>query len=384
MPGRFLQQAIESRVGLVPLIAAKSCRSTYEFEARRIYNQGQMELPTGIVRRRTGRSRLRLLATSLFGLAIILALAALGFIGPYALKVQRFPADAAAGYHADFFLYISETARRNAKAGTPATLLVQPNNSGTTSDDPTVHRNDAWWTGFERHRIADELGVVLLVPAFIRPADDWRVYTHALDRDVFTTDRPDLRRLDLQLLAMVDRARKALSTDGLPSDDTFLLQGFSASGMFANRFTALHPTRVKAVASGSPGGWPIAPMPAFAGEALAYPAGISDLDRLTGKPFDSAAYRQVPQLIVMGSLDDNDGLDFTDGWDTSAAAQVDRLFGADPATRWKAAEGLYEAAGANARFLLVDGVGHNRKALQSHMTQFFAELLDRSKLPTSQ
>lgn len=308
----------------------------------------------------------------LFSMAL-LALAVM--LGPFYARVQHFEADPTAGYHADFYLYVSPDAQRAAQDGKAATVLVQPNNSGSNSDDISVHRKDAWWTTYGRSKVADELGVVLLVPAFGRPAVDWKIYTHALDRDVLTTKRADLARLDLQLLAMLARARKSMEGEGIRSDPRVLMQGFSASGMFANRFAALHPDRIKAVAVGSPGGWPIAPLAEWKGEALNYPAGIADLQALTRRPFDLAAWRAMPQLLVMGSLDDNDSLDFEDGWDKAAAAQVDRLFGTDPQSRWNSAKLVHETAGANARFLLVPGVGHDRRKLQEHTTKFFADVL---------
>ena len=57
-----------------------------------------------------------------------------------------------------------------------------------------------------------------------------------------------------------DDARGRLRAHGTPTDPRVLLQGFSASAMFANRFTVLHPQRVRAATIGSPGGWPIAPV----------------------------------------------------------------------------------------------------------------------------
>lgn len=325
-----------------------------------------------------GRARIPGVRKALLALAVLLVLAAgaAAFVlGPYLARVQRFPADPGAGYRADFFLYVSPGARERASAGRPVTLLVQPNNSGTSSDDASVHEKDAWWTGLERRGVADELGVVLLVPAFVRPGTDWKIYTHALDRDALTTSREDLARIDLQLLAMVERARATLAGDGLTLEERFLIQGFSASGMFANRFTALHPERVKAAAIGSPGGWPIAPLARMGDDELPYPAGVADLEALTGGPFDSATFAAVPQLFVLGSIDDNDSLDFRDGWDAEPAALVDRLFGTDPVSRWEGARSAYESAGVRARFLLVDGVGHDRKALQHLTTEFFAEIL---------
>lgn len=323
------------------------------------------------------KNKLRKLSILLLVVVAIVLIIVAVVVGPYFARVQHFTANPTAGYHADFYLYVSPGAKASAQNGVPQTLLVQPNNSGTNSDDPKVHSKDAWWTGLERQNVADELGVILLVPAFIRPGEDWKIYTHALDRDALTTRRADLSRNDLQLLAMVDQVRAELAKQGIQTEEKFLIQGYSASGMFANRFAVLHPTRVKAVAAGSPGGWPIAPASAFNGEALPYPAGIADLASLTGQPFDSEAYKAMPQLIVMGSLDDNDSVDFRDGWDEDAATLVDRLFGKDPLARWKPAEDLYKTAGANAQFVLVDGVGHDRKKLQKYSTDFFKRVLGR-------
>ena len=315
---------------------------------------------------------LRILTGIVLAFLIVVAL----ILGPYTLRVQHFLANPEAGYHADFYLYVSPSAKQMAQDGKQVTILVQPNNSGTSSDDPEIHRKDAWLTGFERHRIVDELGVVLLVPAFIRPGEDWFLYTHALDRDTLTTDRTDLKRIDLQLIAMIDAARAELAKTNIQTDEKIFIQGFSASGMFANRFTILHPERVKAATIGSPGGFPILPVATFNGEQLPYPAGIADLEALTGIQFDSTTYNTIPQLIYMGSLDDNDSLDYDDGWDKTAAQLVDRLFGADPLARWDAVEAIYQKAGADAQFLLVDGVGHDRKALQNYSTEFLKNILD--------
>jgi hypothetical protein len=50
-------------------------------------------------------------------------------LGPYALRVQRFGADPASGYYADFYLYVSPTAKGVARDSGEVTILVQPNNS---------------------------------------------------------------------------------------------------------------------------------------------------------------------------------------------------------------------------------------------------------------
>jgi hypothetical protein len=300
---------------------------------------------------------------------------------PYSTRVRYYAQNPDKGYHAGFYLYISPGARQIAASGGVITLLVQPNNTGRPSEDPAFHKRDAWWTAFERHGIANDLEVAVLVPAFIRPkpSNGLYIYSHALDRVSLTSKRKDVARIDLQLLAMIDDIRVRLAAEGMQTHQKFLLQGFSASGMFANRFSIMHPDRVMAVAVGSPGGWPVAPMPSHAGQSLRYPAGTADLEILTGKPFDEVAYAGIPQVFFMGTDDDNDAVGFPDGWDKETAAVVDGLFGTDPISRWPHAENLYKKIGANAQFILVDGVGHSRPKLQSHGIAFFADILERQR-----
>ena len=85
----------------------------------------------------------------------------------------------------------------------------------------------------------------------------------------------------------------------------------------------------------------------------------------------------MPQLLYMGAIDDNDSVDKEDGWDKAAGEQVMRLFGKTPVARWPQAERLYRDAGATAEFVLVDGVGHDRVALQPRSTAFFHKVLGR-------
>ena len=282
------------------------------------------------------------------GVACLLALIALGsFFGGFWRRLEYFPEQKSSdGFRTGFYLYTSPVAQANAKSRKKAVILVQPINSGINSDDAELHRRDAWWTSFGRQAVADELGVVLLVPAFVRPAKEWKVYTHALDRDSLITQDEILKRHDLQLISMIDAARASLREKGIETEDRVLIQGFSASGMFANRFAVLHPDRVLAVAAGAPGGWPIVPVATDGDLKLPYPAGVEDLESLTGKPFDLETYRKIPQLIYLGDQDDNDSLDFEDGWEKEAASPLQKQFGEKPIDRWKHAERLFAESGA--------------------------------------
>lgn len=90
--------------------------------------------------------------------------------------------------------------------GTCTRLLVAPNNTGTGSDDQAVHDQAARSQAEGLSIPADRLRTPLLVPTFPRPLSNWQVYTHVLDRDSLLTTLPGLRRLDLQLIAMIEHA----------------------------------------------------------------------------------------------------------------------------------------------------------------------------------
>jgi hypothetical protein len=153
-----------------------------------------------------------------------------------------------------------------------------------------------------------------------------------------------------------------------------LLKGFSANGMFADRFTALHPERVLAAAVGTPGGWPIAPVAVHESVVLRYPAGVADVEELTGFPFDAEAYAKVPVMVFMGSEDANDSLQFGDGWDVEDKDLVELVFGATPVDRWEDAVAIRKAAGARATFRLYPGVGHEVTGeMAGEVERFLAE-----------
>ena len=198
----------------------------------------------------------------------------------------------------------------------PTFLLVEPNNTGTGSDDFDVHVKAAEDLSRSAigNRLFSALNVPLLVPVFPRPRMDWHIYTHALDRDTLGVNDGPLRRLDLQLLAMIDDARARLNGIGLKTRQKVLLTGFSASGTFANRFTVLHPNRIQAVTTGGVNGSLMLPTEAIDAVGLPYPLGVADLEELAGAPFDIDAWRKVPQFIYMGADDQNDAVLFDDGY----------------------------------------------------------------------
>lgn len=224
-----------------------------------------------------------------------------------------------AGFRFPYFLHVPETYDGERP------ILVEPTNTGYPSDDLTDHRETARKRaeGGTSRRIADRLDVPYLHPIFPRPAEepvDWTHYTHALCARTMRIDDGPLERIDRQTLAMIDDARERIG--GEPPRDV-LLDGFSASGSFANRLTALHPDRVRATSAGGVNGMvtlPIRSVPTpervgFAAELPAsYPVGVADVADLTGRSFDAGGFRETPQFYYLGADDDHDSLLWPDAW----------------------------------------------------------------------
>ena len=86
------------------------------------------------------------------------------------------------------------------------------------------------------------------------------------------------------------------------------------------------------------------------------------------------AQGELPPLFVIGAQGDGQLVNYRF---RSPYYIVDRLFGADPITRWPHAESIYRSVGANADFKLIDDVGHDRRQLQYLATEFFEQILAR-------
>ncbi|MBP6003398.1 MAG: hypothetical protein KA746_08205 [Pyrinomonadaceae bacterium] len=304
--------------------------------------------------------------SSLLGLIFVLIISTAAFAQAQSPAVPaltekdyvRIDANTAAGFAYPYYLYVPPEFRSDANRKVKQTILVLPNNTGKVDDDFAVHEADVKKRMAMSGAVASMLKVVVLMPVFPRPKSDWQIYTQALDRDSMVTDKKEYRRLDLQMLAMIDHAISLMKKDGIRVDKRVLINGFSAQGMFANRFTFLHPKRVKAAAIGSPGGWPMAPAASYKDKVLRYPIGTGDLKAVAGKKLDLGALRKVPMLVFLGSEDDNDSVPFGDSYDDIDRDLINPLFGKKPIDRWEISKQLYADAKLNAEFRLYPGVKH--------------------------
>jgi dienelactone hydrolase len=279
-------------------------------------------------------------------------------VGNNSSEVIKVEAQAAKGFAYPYYLYVPKAMRVAKDAKKPRTILVIPNNSGKLTEDFSVQEDDVKQNIKNNGQIFSSLGVTVLMPVFPRSQSNWTIYTHALDRDVMLTDKKEFSRFDLQLVAMINDARERLAKQRLKLNKRIFITGFSASGMFANRFTFLHPKLVKAAAIGSPGGWAIAPVASFEGKALRYPIGVNDFKLVYGEKFDLKNLRKVPLFMFLGDKDENDSVPFRDGYEKEDEDLIFALFGKTLVERWEVSEKLYQDSKLNAEFKLYPNVKH--------------------------
>ena len=279
------------------------------------------------------------------------------------VDIIQVPADPEKGFYWPYYLSIPKSFTEQ------TVLLVAPNNSGYPSLRLIFHDIKAkellyWQTNF-----ATELNLPVIVPTFIR---HYEVYDQLLPRDVlnpasqFEYNPPphkqpmddSMKRLDYQLLAMIEDAKERLRTSGIQIADKVFIMGFSASGCFTDRFTIINPEYIKGSAFQMD--WPTAPVATWQDLNLPYPLGVYDLEPLTGHPFDLEAYRNVPQYIYVGDQDTNTAFMF-EFLSPTDKEKFRQLLGEPNVYNWErlvVAKSLFESIGTAAEFKIYPGVGH--------------------------
>jgi hypothetical protein len=186
-------------------------------------------------------------------------------------------------------------------------------------------------------------------------------------------DVHDLVRLDLQLVAMIDHAIEYLNQNGhgLQTTQVFLY-GYSASGTFVDRFTALHPGRVKAVAAGATLDDMILPLAQYRGRNLIFPIGTHDYAAITGRQFCLEAHNRVARLIHMGENDTANVLPYGDCYGDRERAIITELWGVEILPRAQQLIELYGESRGKGIFILDRGMGHSEsRELQEYIVEFF-------------
>jgi hypothetical protein len=259
------------------------------------------------------------------------------------------------GFNFPFLLKIPEDIKTNY-------LVVETNNTGKVSDNFDEHYSKALkmiksnsigpW-------IANRLKAPILIPVFPRAESTWDLYTHALDRDTLLEKNDPINRIDLQLLAMIQEAKKVLENRFLQVEEKIIMTGFSASGTFANRFSLLHPDALKVVVAGGLNGILMLPTDSVNNMQLNYPLGINDFEEVTGKAFGKKNWKKLPQFLFMGEKDTNDAAIYHDAYSDNEREIIFSVLGKNmQPQRWQFSQNLYSSFDVNVVFKTYEAIGH--------------------------
>jgi dienelactone hydrolase len=245
-------------------------------------------------------------------------------------------------------------------------LVEMTNDGGLAPDDRALEKARDYAARVATHwslgnELAQRFATPLIVPVFPRPSlgqdsdlDTWSLTRAAL----FASGR--LKRIDLQLAAMIADAQTRLREAGRQTDRKVVLTGFSASGLFASRFTVLHLDLVLAAVFGGLNSFITAPVASWHGHNLRYPLGLADYAAITGHAFDAAAYAAIPQLAFQGENDNNDAVTMDDDYTTQERDLIWAVFGKSMyPQRWAAIQEPYRAIRASLQFRVYGQIGHS-------------------------
>ncbi|MFZ5351107.1 MAG: stalk domain-containing protein [Bacillota bacterium] len=323
------------------------------------------------------------------------------------------PAMPEKGFHWPYYIAIPSNQYKSENKYDKRYMLVDTTNNGVT-ESFDVCLNSTYDTVNTRSQyslsVAEYLNTPALMPVFPRPnvwyessEDGWGgFYTHALDRDTATLhlkmedpalsamldesfaelkfDIDQLKQLDCQLEAMIEHAIDYLNSNGFKLEEKVFMCGYSASGTFTDRFTNLHPDKVKAVASGGTLDDMMLPLDRYQNENLIFPIGNYDYKEITGRSFDINAHNQVARLIFMGEDDTNNVVPYSDCYGDRERAVIIKLWGEEVLPRASSLIKLYGEAGGKGIFILDNGVGHSfSNEMSEYILEFFRANIDSHK-----
>ena len=176
----------------------------------------------------------------------------------------------------------------------------------------------------------------VVYPTFLRPPLENKgdLDTHALTSMALHSTREDIKRVDLQFLAMFQHAKEVLRTWGYEPTEKLIMTGFSASAKFAQRFAFLHPEQVSAVVAGGMSATLCLPVESYKGYTLNYPLGTNDYEEITGRKFDKEAFDKIPHYVLMGDQDQNDPVPYHDCFTDEEREAIIGISDADIQKRW--------------------------------------------------
>ncbi|WP_094531438.1 hypothetical protein [Halorubrum halodurans] len=294
------------------------------------------------------------------------------------------------GFNWPYYLYTPDAYPDNrAATGRTDVMLVEPISSPDPTDDLDTHRDLA--ENIIKHSIsrqlADRITAPFLVPVFPRVTAETNTdrFIQQLNARSLQIDGK-FERVDKQLLRMTEHAQTLLAAEfntTTPTPPELLLNGFSSSGHFVNKFTVLHPTHVAGVTAGGVNGMVTLPTDSvpWYDDPVPYPIGTAAIRDLTGNPFNLEAFRTTPQYYYLGGDDDIDTLPdpslWTDDEHGDRQAIARNVYGTgDPShDRFPRCRDMYRKQDIPAVFGIYADTGHTPRPASTDVIAFHEDVV---------
>lgn len=251
-------------------------------------------------------------------------------------------------------------------------IMVEANNMETNILGKLI--DQAQDTAVRLMRITAVYPTPILIP--LLPSYKDGPYFQQLSFECFSIPKESPNyRIDEQVVGMIDNAKNILSYEfGIKTDNKIFLNGYSSSGVFAQRFSLLHPEIVDIACIGGASG--SIPLPT---DNLDYPLGIRNYEQLIGKKFDIDSYSKIKFRYYVGELETIDkSLDRTDDdgnfapihdmsyFDRSVAKEIGKaqreLLGRDLFERARNTVEHLKSLGLDIEHMVIQGRAHNNNS----------------------
>lgn len=175
-------------------------------------------------------------------------------------------------------------------------IIVEANN--LESEDSKEIIEQGVQTGYRLACLTCDLPAPIIIPLI--PSHKNYPYLQQLSIECFDIPKGDKNyRIDEQVVRIINKSKVILKNEvGLIASDKIFLNGYSSSGVFAQRFALLHPDVVETACIGGASG--SIPLPT---KDLSYPLGIADYEQLTGRTFDFENYSKIKFKYYVGELE---------------------------------------------------------------------------------
>jgi len=298
-------------------------------------------------------------------------------------RIVYFEADPTKGYNYPYVLVLPSDEFKSVSQGHKRYLIVEPNNTGTTTNNYEVHLKDVitnYYGTVPGGYLSEQLNLPRLIPIFPRPYltnENSEIYTHSLDsttvflEDIYETlsspnnahwnveDTKKLFDLEEQMYNMIEDAKMRLNNAGYGIEEKVFMVGFSASGNFVNRYSSIYPEQLKAIYAGGISGNVLLPAIEYKGKELIYPIGMANHEYLFNKKVNIDAFNKVARIYYLGGEDDNNPFDFRSPFDDDERELIFTLFGEEAyPDRWQNIQEAYQEVGGKGLFLLNSEKGH--------------------------